>query len=174
MEENLIYFYTITSVFSILLILAAIFDVWKFVIPNFISVGIVVLFFVASSLIPMQTYWLSHLGTASATFVVGLIVYRFRLMGAGDIKLITAVSLWTGVGNIASFLLYTALAGGALSLGLLLLRQVIVGVQLKGTYPGSVSMPRILRYGESIPYGLAISVGGLSLVYGLPHLLFYA
>ena len=70
MEENLIYFYTITSVFSILLILAAIFDVWKFVIPNFISVGIVVLFFVASSLIPMQTYWLSHLGAASATFVM--------------------------------------------------------------------------------------------------------
>ena len=104
MDENFIYFYSVTFVFSILLIAAAIFDVWKYVIPNFVSVGIVVLFFVASLLIPFQTYWLSHLGTASATFVVGLIVYRFRLMGAGDIKLITAVSLWTGVGNIASFL----------------------------------------------------------------------
>jgi len=171
MEENIIHLYSITIPFTFFLILAAVLDVWKFIIPNFVSIGIFVLFFVATLLVPFQTHWLSHLGTAGATFVVGLIVYRFRLLGAGDVKLITAVSLWSGVENISFFLLYTALAGGALSLGLVLLRYVILAVQYQSSHPGFASIPRILRYGESVPYGLAVAVGGFSVMLQLPHLL---
>jgi len=169
-----IYSYSITTIFTFLLIMASILDVWKFVIPNFISIGIFILFFVSALFLPIQTNWPSHLGTVSATFIVGLIMYRFHLLGAGDVKLITAVSLWSGVENISYFLFYSALAGGALALGLVLLRYVILSVQLQSSYSGSGSMPRVLRHGESIPYGLAIAVGAISLVFKLPHLLLYA
>ena len=174
MEQNLITLYSVTFSFVILLIAAVISDIWKFVIPNFISIGVFILFFVAAFILPFETHWLSHLGIAGATFIVGLGMYRFRMLGAGDVKLITAVSLWCGVANIPSFLLYMALSGGALSVGLVLLRYVILTIQLQTSNPGSVSIPRLLRLGESIPYGLAIAVGGLSLVYELPHLLLHA
>jgi prepilin peptidase CpaA len=173
MIENTFLLYSITIVFSAFLISAAVFDIWKFKIPNFISVGLFFLFFFASFVLPFQTDWISHLGSAGSVLVGGLILYQFRLLGAGDVKLMTAVSLWTGFENVVSFLLYTAIAGGAIALGLVLLRSIILTAQLQNSQIGLLSMPRILRYGESVPYALAILVGAGSQLYELPHLLFY-
>jgi prepilin peptidase CpaA len=174
MEHNIITLYSVTFSFAILLIVAAISDAWKFVIPNFISIGVFILFFIAALILPFETHWLSHLGIAGATFAVGLLMYRFQLLGAGDVKLMTAVSLWCGVDHILWFILYMAVAGGALAVGLVLLRYLIVTIQLQTSNPGAISIPRVFRIGESVPYGLAIAVGSLSLVYELPHLLLHA
>lgn len=163
--------YATTFVFILSLSAAAVFDSWKFVIPNFISIVIAVDFFVAALLVPIQTHWVSHMGAATSVFAAGLLLYRFRVLGAGDIKLMTAVSLWTGFEFLPLFLLYTALAGGALSLGLIFLRYLILTVQLQCSPSALRSVPRLLRNGESIPYGLAIAVGGSSLMFQRSHLL---
>jgi prepilin peptidase CpaA len=163
--------YVTTFVFMASMLAALVLDCWKFVIPNSISIVVTVDFFVAAFLLPIQTHWVSHLGAAASVFAIGLALYRFRVLGAGDIKLMTAVSLWTGFEMLHLFLLYTALAGGALSLGLIFLRYLILTVQLQCSPSVLRSVPRLLRNGESIPYGLAIAVGGSSLMFQRSHLL---
>jgi len=79
-----------------LLVLAAIFDIWKYIIPNVLSVALIGLFVVVAAASPFPINWWSHLGAAAAFFAVGIALYAFKILGAGDIKLITSVSLFAG------------------------------------------------------------------------------
>ena len=87
-------------------------------------------------------------------------------MGGGDAKLIAAASLWLGLSGLMSFLVYTAIMGGVLTLGLLALR--------KGLQPYMVLYPKyfpewtqhLLKPKGDLPYGVAICAGGLM---ALPH-----
>lgn len=146
-----------------LLLAAALFDAWKYIIPNQIILGLAGLFLGTALVLPTPVAWLSHLGAAGAVLAVGIIPFILGRLGGGDIKLMTAVSLWTGFDYLLEFLVYTSLAGGALALLLLLVRRLARGRPL----------PRLLRTGESVPYAVAIApaailVGGLLPVIGRP------
>ena len=160
-----------TVLFCLLSVAAAVFDVWKFVIPNTVSVALAVLFFPTVLLLGEPVGWLSHLGAALSVFVAGLAAYRFRILGAGDAKLLTAVSLWAGFEHLPLYLLVVAFAGGAVTGMLWLLRRVIVGFVVQiGTSPGQVTLPRVLLVGEPIPYGVGIAVAAIYLASRLPWL----
>lgn len=90
-------------------------------------------------------------------------------MGAGDVKLMTAVSCITGFGHLVEIFIATALTGGLLALALAIsrgrLRSTLSNV---GTLIGhhgtmgllphpelNVDQPGTLR----LPYGLAIAAG---------------
>lgn len=163
--------YAVASVFVISLLIAAVIDCRRFSIPNSISVIIGIDFIAAAACLPVHTQWTSHLGAAATVFAVGLVLFRFRVLGAGDIKLMTAVSLWAGFEKLSWFLLCSAIAGGALSLTIVLFRYLVLAVQLQFPRACVLSIPRLLRIGENIPYGVAIAAGGLSLLFELPHLL---
>lgn len=146
-----------------LLLAAALFDAWKYIIPNQIILGLAGLFLGTALVLPTPVAWQSHLGAAGAVLAVGIIPFILGRLGGGDIKLMTAVSLWTGFDYLLEFLVYTSLAGGALALLLLLVRRLARGRPL----------PRLLRIGESVPYAVAIApaailVGGLLPVIGRP------
>jgi prepilin peptidase CpaA len=161
MENDIFISYTIMILFSSFLIVAAVSDIWKFVIPNIVSVSIIGLFFLTSIIHPVQISWLSHLGAAASVFICGLIMYHFGLLGAGDVKLFASVSLWAGLENLPLLILYTAAAGGALSLGLVLVRNILFSVQYHCVQDNVILLPRIFRRGESVPYGVAIAFGGI-------------
>ncbi len=99
-----------------------------------------------------------HLALGCAGLVLGIVFFAFRLMGGGDAKLIAAASLWLGVHGCVDMLLYTALAGGALTLGLMGARQPIFAGYAT-VLPGWAT--RHLEPKGDIPYGVAICVGGL-------------
>jgi len=97
-------------------------------------------------------------------------VYRIGILGAGDVKLMTAIGLWAGFEYLPEFLIYVTLCGGAFTLFLLLARRLAMtlGVWLAATR--TIALPRVLLNGEAVPYGVAIVAGALIMAPGLPHL----
>ena len=79
-------------------------------------------------------------------------------LGGGDAKLIAATCLWLGVHGSAAMLIYTALAGGVLTLGLLGARKAPIAA-VTGALPSWLN--RHLDPQGDIPYGVAICAGGL-------------
>src|SRR3546814_14462808 len=82
----------------------------------------------------------------------------------------TAVSLWAGLDALPQLLLWTALAGGAFALGLIVLRRLLGGLLVVQPFAETVTLPRLLLPGEAIPYGVAIAIGGILVARNLPHL----
>lgn len=171
-ESFVITLYCLSAVFGILVLVAAVFDITKFMIPNTIVIGIIALFAVMAVVLPMGIDWLSHVGASLLVLLVGLVAYRFKVMGAGDIKLVTALSLWAGFELLPIMLITTALTGGALTIGLVIVRKGILGFPaLAGKT--TTTFPRVLIWAEPIPYGVAISAGAFQLLVKSPYLLGY-
>lgn len=174
MDEYHIYLLgSIFGAYVLLLIAAAVFDVTKFVIPNVIVIALAALFVIATILLPFDTDWISHGGAAVSVFLGGALAYRFKALGAGDVKLMTAVSLWVGFEHLPILLLYIGLSGGALAISSVLLRRVVQAIAIQWTLSGSGVLPRLLAVGEKIPYGVAIAAGSIIIGGSVPHLGLY-
>jgi prepilin peptidase CpaA len=94
------------------------------------------------------------LAVAMAVFVAGAVLFRFGLFGGGDVKLLAAGALWIGAASAGSYLFATALAGGLLALGFLVWTLVASAIGKGARRP-------------SLPYGVAISAGGILATAGL-------
>ncbi len=178
-ESYLMILYIAFALYTLLLGIAAVFDIWKFIIPNAIVVALVVLFIATALLLPEMTplvpemtwmEWLSHVGAAVAVFIGGAVLYAFNKMGGGDIKLLTAVAFWAGFEHLTELLLYVAVAGGAVAIGLIVLRKLIMSLRTANTRLGEAKLPRVLLEGEAVPYGLAIAPISVYLGTKLPQL----
>lgn len=153
-----------------LLLIAAVFDVSRYIIPNVVSAVLIVAFVAAAVLLPQGQPWWSYPAAALIVFGIGVVGYAFRIMGAGDIKLLTAVSLWAGLAELPDFLVMVAVSGGVIALLLIVLRRVLFyGMVSIGTSE-NVRLPKILVTGAPVPYGVAIATGGIWLALTLPYL----
>ena len=159
------------AAFIILVVWAAITDVHGLRIANWISIALVGLFalYVGAGYLDLGTKQLAvvwHVGVALALLFVGFVIFAFGAMGAGDVKLMSAVALWAGPGLAIPFLLFTSIAGGAMGL-------IIMGGMFylkwdgSGNAPQTISrvFPSWLRRGV-LPYGVAICIGALVTVPG--------
>lgn len=116
--------------------------------------------------------WKSLAFSALAGILCGGLFLIFWLaggMGAGDVKLVTAVACLAGLTHVAWLLIFTSLAGGVMAIGLALwrgrLRQTLFNVgalaahhRAEGLAPHpalNVTNTRTLR----LPYALAIAAG---------------
>ncbi|WP_298231767.1 prepilin peptidase [uncultured Azohydromonas sp.] len=90
--------------------------------------------------------------------------YALRLMGAGDVKLLAMVGIWLGAPAILKVALWTALAGGVLSVVVALftgqLRQVLRNTffMLAAVRPAQ-GVGSHLAAGTRLPYAVAIATG---------------
>lgn len=184
-EFALLFRYGAFGLFCLLCLAAAVFDLWKMIIPNAVSILLVALFFANALVLTLvsgySVAWLSHLGAMAAVLFVGLVAYRFGVLGAGDVKLLSAVSLWAGFEKtllepvvldylLLDYLILVALFGGGLSLGLLLLRRLLVGLLLLQSSPQNITLPRYLLPREHMPYGVAIALPAIYLAIKMPLL----
>jgi prepilin peptidase CpaA len=87
-----------------------------------------------------------------------------NLAGAGDIKLLAATGLWAGPHFVAVFLVTTALAGGVVALVMAMLTFI-----RNRTRTPALPLARV-----PIPYGIAIAIGGLTIVYRLSEPVFFS
>lgn len=101
---------------------------------------------------------------AVLVLVLGYLLFAMHWVGAGDVKLMAVLCLWTGDQSFA-FLIVTSLCGGMLALALPLLRHLetmlaLLVVRLPG---GPWPVPMALRDQSppGIPYGLAIAAGAM-------------
>ena len=143
------------ALLALCLILAAAEDAWRYRISNGLSAAIVALFIVVAALQGFRIDWLDHLGAALLVFAVGVPMFARGWLGGGDVKLLTAVALWCGLGDLPRLLVLMSLVGGVLVIALLLLRRALPAT--------SEAAPRhsLLRRNGPIPYGIAIAFAAL-------------
>ena len=158
----------ISGVFFAFMVAAALFDAWKFIIPNTIPVVLTLLFLVVALIWNDRVPIFEHIGAGLLVFGVGAVIFRLGVLGGGDIKLLTAVAFWVGWDTLAIYLLAVAILGGGLTLFLLALRHLLRWLY-RSRSPG-VSWPRILKVGEKIPYAIAIGGAGIWIAPLLPLL----
>lgn len=146
------------------LLVAVYYDAAKFIIPNWLSASLILLFILWVALADEPMNWPMSLAAAGIVLLVGFGFFALGLMEAGDVKLMVALSLFTGWHELTvMFLLYVSLSGAILSFILLYFRQVLRFKE---------RVPRLLKRKEPVPYGLAIAAGFLALLVpgDIPHL----
>lgn len=85
-----------------------------------------------------------HLLTAFLVFILFAAFMWFGMMGGGDVKLFAALALWFDWASVVNMMLITSLAGGIVTI-------VFLAIHKFRKNDGPVK----------IPYGVAISLGGL-------------
>jgi prepilin peptidase CpaA len=143
-------------VFFATIIFAALSDLSKYRIPNAVSLALVLLFPLHVLASPVHVDWIGSLAVAGAVFLAGFVLFAGGLVGGGDVKLLAATALWAGQALVLPQLAVMAMAGGLLSLVILLLqfaRRFLAG-GLFGLFVPDLDAPA-----PKVPYGLAIAAG---------------
>lgn len=146
-------------IFPVLMAYAASSDLLTMRIANWLVFLVAGSYFVLAfaAQLPLSEIGMS-MAAAAIVLAVAFTFFAFGWIGGGDAKLFAAVVLWLGWPAAGPFMLVTALAGGALTLGLLSLRSGWFEPVLAG------SPPWVRKLGAKdgdIPYGVAIAVGAL-------------
>ena len=132
---------------------AAVFDVVRMEIPDTLSIVILIAGLVFGALTP-GFGWLSHLAAPALVFAFGLLAFARGWLGGGDVKVLTATAVWTGLGGLLPQWTVMAMAGGVLVLTLTAVRAGLAGRD-------AASLPEMARPGAKYPYAVAIAAGTL-------------
>ena len=136
----------------LLLILAAMEDVWRLQIEDWMSAAVALCAFLAVAIDgPAGAIW-ENLLLFAAVLGIGTLLFARGWMGGGDVKLLAASALWFDLSQGWKMLVAVALAGGLETLIVMTLRSM----------PWPPALRRrlaVLRRDEAIPYGVAIAVG---------------
>jgi prepilin peptidase CpaA len=141
--------------FVALVTIAAASDIATMTIPNWVSIAAALLFPLAGWLAGLSAAQIGlHLGVGVFVFALGFALFSFGVLGGGDVKVITAVSIWTGLAALMDFAFAMTLAGGALAAGLLLARKAVRPADSRPAF-----LNRLLDPARGIPYAVAIAIG---------------
>jgi prepilin peptidase CpaA len=112
-------------------------------------------------LAPFAGFTLYEIGwsaaVAAAVLLVAFTFFALGWIGGGDAKLAAATALWFGADHTAAYLLYTAVLGGALTLGLLAFRNLPLPASLQNRD----WIARLHSTGSGVPYGVAMALAAL-------------
>jgi prepilin peptidase CpaA len=138
--------YGLLIALAIALVVAAFTDIRSRQISNWLNGAIALgapLFWWSSGL----SLWpdvAAQLGVALAAFVLLAGLFALKMMGGGDVKLLTALALWVSPSHFMQLLLVMAVAGGVLTVLMVCWHTA-----------------RRQKDKLAIPYGVAIAFGGL-------------
>jgi len=142
----------------LLAVAAGIFDFFTMRIPNWLN-AVVALSMVAMAVLmgmPLGIVgW--HLLTGAVVLVAGFGLFAGGFIGGGDAKLLAAVALWMGWPQVVTFLVVTALAGGALAI----IMKVWQAIRIEHTMRDTAWLKQVFRAKLDLPYGVAIAVGAV-------------
>lgn len=148
----------LTVLFPFLMAYAGASDLLTMLIPNRISLALILGFAVlaASGVMSWSDLGL-HLGAGVVVLAVAFTLFAFGIVGGGDAKLAASTALWLGFDGLADYLLAASMLGGALTLAILAARSQPL--------PGRVArLPFALHLHDSktgIPYGIALAAAAL-------------
>jgi prepilin peptidase CpaA len=131
-----------------ILVVAAVIDVRTFTISNRLNLTVALLAPVYWLAVPLSLSEIPlQLAAAAIVFLLFAAAFYAGMMGGGDVKLAAALSLWFPPGLTVKFIVLMSLAGGILTLGLLLWHRA---KQREGR--------------PQVPYGVAIAFGALAIL----------
>jgi prepilin peptidase CpaA len=139
---------------AIILVAAAVIDVRTFTISNRLNAGVALLapLYWWSIGLPLWPDAAIQVAVAAGVFVVLAATFYMGMMGGGDVKLAAALALWFQPLTTLKFLIIMSLAGGVLTLIVLLLHKK------RGNPPADGDSPAAR---PEVPYGVAIAFGAL-------------
>lgn len=149
--------YGVAVVLTGVLIWAAVTDIRERRIPNASVLAVLGLFVVWSFLRPVEALT-GSLIAGVISFIVFYALYAFKVIGAGDAKLFSAVALFAGIAYLGTFAMATVLSGGVMAAVVLAARpqRALAMFSLRGRGD----------FGRGIPYGCAIAFGGIVVFWG--------
>lgn len=127
---------------ALLLVIACYCDVRWRLIPNWLTLSILLLGW-GQCLLTAPSFLPINLLLTLAFLLVGLGIFALAWLGAGDIKLIVALSSWIQWQQALSFIVIFTLLGGVLAFIVIIYNRLCC-------YLGSTPI-------QDLPYGLAIS-----------------
>lgn len=139
----------LVAVLAVMLVVAAIGDLRTRTIPNRLNLAIALcaIPFWWYSDLPLWPDIAARIGIALLLFALFACLFAIGAMGGGDVKLIAALALWLAPGAVLKMLVIMSIAGGVLTLVML----------IRHRWPKS-------RSELEIPYGVAIAFGGMWLI----------
>jgi len=134
---------------AVILVVAAVIDVRTFTISNRLNVVVALLapVFWWSVGLPLWPDAAILFAVAVGVFALLSIAFFAGMMGGGDVKLAAAVALWFSPAVTLRFLVFMSIAGGLLTLVVLIIHKV----RSKDGRP-------------EVPYGVAIAIGALAIL----------
>ncbi len=141
----------VAVLYSLVLAFAAASDLRHRRIPNWTVLALIGLF-VIWAVARSGEGLVSALEAGGLALAISVAFYAFKIMGAGDSKLFTAVALFAGMDYLLLLVIATTLTGGVMALISLASRprRALVMFSLRGKGD----------WGRGVPYGVAIAVGG--------------
>ena len=139
----------LVAVLALLLLIAAAIDVRTFTISNKLVIAVALLapLFWWASGVPIWPDAALRIAIAVAVFIALAAAFYLGAMGGGDVKLAAALVLWFPPAATLVFLVLMSIAGGVLTLVVLIAHKI-----------------RHREGRPEVPYGVAIAFGGLWLV----------
>jgi prepilin peptidase CpaA len=177
-EQGLALLSWVLRLFVLCLLVAAAFTDWRsFKIPNSVSLVIVLTGALFATIAPSGGGLLSpelfgsagfrrHLIAFAVALLLGFSLFALKLWGAGDAKLLAAVSIWNPYSDLPLLLLSVCCVGGVVALAITVakgtwrttlsnLRSIFIG-SLVGA---PVTSAELASSGSRMPFSLAISGG---------------
>lgn len=143
------------------LVWAAVSDGARFIIPNRVCAAIVLLYPVHVLTHSQPIAWPVAVAIALVALFLGAVAFSRGWAGGGDVKLFAATSLWAGPQLMSPFLLVTAITGGLLAVGAVVVSSVEKRKSVRTEAAGGAAT---VSDGKSsrplLPYGIAIAMGG--------------
>jgi prepilin peptidase CpaA len=140
----------------LLLAAAGAWDLASFTIPNILNAALLavfMLFALAAGLGFAAIGW--HLLAGLAGLALGFALFALGYVGGGDAKLFAVTALWLGFKDLVPYLLVASIAGGALTLLVLVLRQF----PLPLPFLRHAWIVKLHDGSSGIPYGVALAAG---------------
>jgi prepilin peptidase CpaA len=133
-----------------LLVAGAIQDILSFRLANWLTLATAVVGFAWVLLMaPSITFVVLHIAAGMVMLGIGILAFRFEMLGGGDVKWLAALALWVGLSiDLVRFLMLTTFIGGLLAVAVLLLSRLKPGYGLQAGK-------------RHLPYGVAIAAAGL-------------
>ena len=137
------------ALLALILVVAAVVDVRTYTISNrlVLAVGLLAPAYWWSAGLPLWPDIGMQVAAAVVVFALLAIAFYTGMMGGGDVKLAAALALWFSPASTLRFLVYMAIAGGLVTLLVLVAHRV----RRKAGRP-------------KVPYGVAIAIGGLAIL----------
>ena len=157
--------------FCLAVIYGAICDVRTYSIPNRVSYGLVGLFVVFATLVWLNTPYMPHIGFhvppilfnviyGFVVFIFFTVFWKLRWVGGGDVKFVSAISLFMGLEHVLYFVILMSLLSVAFLMALkiaLFWNPYFQG----GKWPEFLKQMLRKMEHNAIPYGLPAAIAAL-------------
>ncbi len=145
-------------VFPLLMIFAALADLFTMTIPNRVSLVLIAAYLLLALYLrlPLATVGL-HVSCGLAMLALTFTMFQMGWIGGGDAKLAAATALWLGWPSLFEYGLAASLIGGALTVAILALRHYDLPEKLLSV--GFIA--KLAEKNGGVPYGIALALAGL-------------